>query len=341
MTSPAQKQVTPERIMQMAWSFAPPLMIEAALSAGVFDSLDSGPKTLEELAASTGASLRGLRAIADALAGITILAKDGNGRYSLTPDSAEFLVSGKPSFHGGIFRHMSRNIIPAWLQLTDSVRRGGPAFSAANQTERSAYFEQFIGDLFPMNYPGARALGEALGLNRASTEVRVLDVGAGSGVWGIALAQQSEFVQVTAVDLPGVLSITERFAERFKVGSRFRFVPGDIYDVAFGSGHHIATVGHILHGDGEERSRELLRKIYAALAPGGVVAIAEFLVNEDRTGPLNSLLFAVNMLAMTETGSTFSFGEIASWLADAGFVDARTVPIPGPSPLILATKPAA
>jgi SAM-dependent methyltransferase len=311
------------------------------LSAGVFDALDSGPKSLPELTAATGASARGLRAVANALVGINLLEKDRNGRYSLTPESAEFLVSGKPAFHGGIFHHMSRSIIPAWLRLNDSVRSGKPAFSAANQTEQSTYFEQFVTDLFPMNYPGARSLGEALDLKGASTEVRVLDVGAGAGVWGIALAQQSEFVQVTAVDLPGVLSITERMTQRFGVGPRFHFVPGDIHEVSFGSGYNAATVGHILHGDGEKRSRELLRKLYAALAPGGVIAIAEFLVNEERTGPLNGLVFAVNMLAVTENGDTFSFGEIASWLADAGFTDPRTLPIPGPSPLILATKPPA
>ncbi|HEX4749967.1 MAG TPA: methyltransferase, partial [Bryobacteraceae bacterium] len=78
-----------------------------------------------------------------------------------------------------------------------------------------------------------------------------------------------------------------------------------------------------------------------ALAPGGTIAIAEFLVNADRTSPLNGLLFAVNMLVNTEQGNTWSFEEIRSWLSEAGFTDARTLEAPGPSPLILATKPAA
>lgn len=339
MAAQSQQQVTPERILQMVWSYAPPLIIEAALNAGVFDLLDSGPKDLEQVAAETGASTRGLRIAMNALVGLNLLEKGHDGRYSLAAEGAAFLVSTKPAFHGGIFHHMSRGVIPSWLRLTEIVRSGKPAVTAADQAEQSKYFEHFVTDLFPLNYSGACALGEALALGEASAEVRVIDIGAGSGVWGIALAQQSPLVHVTAVDLPGVLSITERMAQRFGVASRFRFIAGDIYEAEFGAGHHIATVGHILHGDGEKRSRELLSKIFSALAPSGTIAIAEFLMNDDRTGPVNGLLFAVNMLVLSETGDTFSFREIASWLTEAGFVDARTLNIPGPSPLILATKP--
>jgi hypothetical protein len=107
----------------------------------------------------------------------------------------------------------------------------------------------------------------------------------------------------------------------------------------FGSGHNVATLGHILHSEGETRSRSLLRKVYEALAPGGTIAIAEFLVNEDRTGPAGSLFFAANMLVNTDEGDTFSFGEIRDWLTEAGFTDARLLEAPGPSPLVLATKP--
>ena len=81
----------------------------------------------------------------------------------------------------------------------------------------------------------------------------------------------------------------------------------------------MATLGHILHSEGRERSRALLTKTFHALAPGGTIAIAEFLVNADRTGPLNALFFAVNMLVNTDSGDTYSFEEISSWLEEAGF----------------------
>ena len=95
----------------------------------------------------------------------------------------------------------------------------------------------------------------------------------------------------------------------------------------------------ILHSEGEERSRKLLKKTAGALIRGGTIAIGEWLVNDERTEPLNALMFAVNMLVNTERGDTFSFNEIKSWLDEAGFKDARTLEAPGPSPLVLATKP--
>jgi hypothetical protein len=142
------------------------------------------------------------------------------------------------------------------------------------------------------------------------------------------------------VDWPGVLPVTERVAERHGVADRFTFVAGDLDSADFGKGHQIAALGHILHSEGIERSKALLKKTFAALAPGGTIAIAEWLVNDDRNGPPPGLIFAVNMLVNTEHGDTFSFAEISRWLSAAGFVNPRLVDeLQCPSPLILATKP--
>lgn len=335
------RPVTPERMMQFAFGFAPTLLLEAAVRHGVFDALDAGPKTVAEVSAETGASVRGLRAVMNALVGLDLLAKDGEDRYVLTPESAAFLVSSKPGFYGGLFRHASTQLMPAWLHLTEIVRTGQPATAVNQEGPGSEFFEDFVEAIFPNSYPGARALAGALGLAGATQPVRVLDLAAGSGVWGIVLASASPQVQVTAVDWPRVIPVTRRVAARHGVADRFSYVEGDLLDAEFGTGYQVATLGHILHSEGEPRSRSLLAKVFAALAPGGTIAIAEMLTNKDRTGPTHALIFAVNMLVNTDDGDTFSFEEIAAWLREAGFVDPRTLDAPGPSPLILATKPSA
>ncbi|HEX3470344.1 MAG TPA: methyltransferase, partial [Silvibacterium sp.] len=235
--------------------------------------------------------------------------------------------------------HTSEQLIPKWLSLNEIVKTGKP-LTAVNQEEAGgAFFEQLVLDIFPMSYPAAKTLAASLNLNNGVGAVSVLDLAAGSGVWGIALAQSSPQVKVTAVDWPEVLPLTKKTTARFGVDDRFNFVGGDLLSADFGSGHQIATLGHILHSEGKARSRALLAKTFEALASGGTIAIAEFLVNKERTGPLNGLIFAVNMLVNTDEGGTWSFEEIGEWLADAGFVNARTLDSPGPSPLILATKP--
>jgi hypothetical protein len=334
MPTPASAPVTPERIFQFAWGYAPPLVIEAGIRHHVFDVLDSGPKSVSEVSKATGASERGLTAIMNVL-----LAKDQKGTYCLTPESAAFLVSTKPSFQGGLIRHSSEQLIPNWLHLNDVVATGQPVAAVNQQGPGTDFFAEFVNDIFPMSYRVTQELAGHLNLKDADAPVRVLDLAAGSGVWGIGLAQSSSQVRVTAVDWPGVIPVTKKTVARFGVADRFTFVEGDLQQADFGSGHDVATLGHILHSEGIARSKALLAKTFAALTSGGTIAIQEFLVNADRTGPLGSLIFAVNMLVNTDGGDTFSFEEISSWLNEAGFVNARTLDTHGPSPLILATKP--
>jgi 3-hydroxy-5-methyl-1-naphthoate 3-O-methyltransferase len=337
MTTTATTPVTPERILQLAWAYVPPLVLEAAIRNRIFDVLDSGPKSLPQVSKETGASQRGLAAVMNVLVGLELLAKDKQGNYSLTPESSAFLVSTKPSFQGGFLRHGSEQLIPKWLHLNKIVQTGKPDAAVNQEGPGSDFFGQFVNDILPLSYPGAQALSRHL--LDGGKSAKVLDLAAGSGVWGIAMAQASDKATVTAVDWPDVLPITRKTVARFGVADRFSFIGGDLLQADFGSGHTVAILGHILHSEGIDRSRELLKKTFRALASGGTIAIAEFLVNSDRTGPMNALMFAVNMLVNTDEGGTYSFEEIGGWLKEAGFVDARTLNAPGPSPLVLATKP--
>ena len=297
-----------------------------------------GPQTLEQIAAETGGSQRGMRALLNALVGLDFLQRDAD-RYTLTRESAEFLVSTKPNFQGGIFRHVSRQILPNWMKLNEAVQSGRPPAAVNREEVGGEFFRQFVEDLFPRGYPAAKQLADELGLNSSTLPTRVVDLAAGSGVWSIAMAECSPEVQVTAVDWPEVISVTRQVTGRHHVDDQYQFIEGDLLEVEFGSGFHVATLGHILHSEGEQRSRELLAKVIDALAPGGTIAIAEMVPDEDRCGPTHALIFAVNMLVHTEHGDTYTFGEIAGWLEEAGFVKPRRLEVSAPSPLILANKP--
>ena len=334
-----KKQVTPERLMELSFAYAPPLIISAGVSNKVFDSLEGGAKTPGQVAEETGASARALGILMNALVGLGLLKKDRQGKYSLTPESAAFLLSKKPGTHAGFFGTIAPQLISRWLRLSDIVREGRPAMAVNRETEGTEFFSQLVENIIPMSYPPAQKLGDHLKLAKAKNEIHVLDLGAGSGIWGIALAQKSPRVRVTAVDWAGMIPTTKRITQKFGVADRFNYVEGDMLEANFGSGYDIATLGHILHSEGEDRSRRLLKKIFRALKSGGTIAIAEWLVNDDRTKPLPSLMFAVQMLVNTEKGDTFSFNQIKNWLEEAGFKKVRKLEAPGPSPLVLATKP--
>ncbi len=168
-------------------------------------------------------------------------------------------------------------------------------------------------------------IARRLGVARSSVH-RMLEgaVGASGGVAAVAAVaaagRRLAWLNADAARIP--------LAERFGVGDRLTTVAGDLLEVDFGSGHKVATLGHILHSEGVERCRALLRRSHEALAPGGTIAIAEFLVDADRRGPMSGLIFAVNMLVNTEAGGTYSFDEIADWLTEVGSPVHVTCPHP-------------
>ena len=338
MSASSNPAVRPDRIMEMIWGYAPPMILATAVHNKVFDLLDAGPKTVDELAKASGNSARGLRAIMNALVGFQFLSKTPDGRYALTPESAAFLVSSKPGYLGKFVEFSGLKSIQTWLPLPEIVRTGKPNTAINQQDAGESFFQDLVEPIFAMSYPATQVAGQALGLENAKTPVKILDIGAGSGVWGIGLAQQSPQVSVTAQDMPGVLEVTRRMVARFNLADRFSYLPGDFHNVDFGTGYNLVTIGHILHMLSVDQCRQLLKKTAAALAPKGTVVISEFLVNQDRSGPPMPLIFAVNMLAHTENGDTFSFEEIGGWLKEAGLVNARKIEPGGPVGLVLADR---
>ena len=127
-----QKQVTPERLMELGFAYAPPLIISAAVRNNIFNTLENRSKTPEEIAKETGASLRALRILMNALVGLDLLRKDRRQKYSLTPESAQFLLSDKPATQAGFFATVLPQLVSKWLSLTDAVRNGQPV-AAVNE----------------------------------------------------------------------------------------------------------------------------------------------------------------------------------------------------------------
>lgn len=331
----AQTQPDPGRLMELAWGYAAPVVIATAVRYGLFGWIGRQGASIEELLQRTGLSERGVRILLQALVGLRLLRRNGP-RFELTPESATYLVPGQPEYRGALFLHHVEQLLPRWLELPEVVRTGRPVPSPQAPAERYA---GFVEALFASNYPAAKVLQRQLQLSGRTDPFRVLDLGAGSGVWGIALAEDAPQVRVTAVDWPEVLVIARKKAAAHGVSERFRWVAGSFFEVPLDSGYDLVVLGHVLHAEGVEGVQRLLRRSYEALRPGGQVAIQEYLPDDDRTGPTLPLLFAVNMLVNTEAGDTYTLAELSGWLKEAGFEGVETLPVPAVSPMVLARKP--
>jgi len=168
----------------------------------------------------------------------------------------------------------------------------------------------------------------------------VLDVGAGAAPWSIPFAQAHPDCRVTVVDYPDVLSVTREYAERHGVGDRYEFVGGQAESADLGRDRFdLVVIGHLYHSVGPDGSADLARRSAAALRSGGLLAVAEFVIDDDRRGPLIPLLFACNMLLGTERGTSYTARQIDDWARAAGLVPIVPVRIPTGSAVRLARKP--
>jgi ubiquinone/menaquinone biosynthesis C-methylase UbiE len=201
------------------------------------------------------------------------------------------------------------------------------------------FFEKMVTQIFPMSYPCAKAAAFALNVGSAWKNHNVLDIAAGSGAWGIAFAEIDRGTKVTALDLPNVLEVTKKTVNKFDLGKRFSYLPGDLRDVDFGeNSYDLVILGHICHSEGEEKTRELLSRVHRALKCGGKVLIAEMIADDERKKDVFPLMFAANMLVNSTDGNTFTMAQFREWLNEADFSGMSIIEAPGPSPLIVAGK---
>jgi SAM-dependent methyltransferase len=333
---------TPERIMQLAFGFGPAQALTSALDLRLFTLMAEGKTTIPALEAATRTSRRGLKMLLDVMVSLGLMTKEGvadDARYGLTPESETFLVEGRPAYHGALIRFHGHQMAERWTKLTECIQTGQPVLAVDRPEEGVKLWDELVDALFPMGYAAASNLGKELRRLHPDGALRILDIAAGSGVWGIAAAQGDPGVRVTAFDLPQTLEHTRQWADRCGVTDRCEFRAGDIRQGDLGQAEFDAAIlGHICHSEGVEHSRKLLAKVARALKPGGTIAIADMIPDDDRRGPTFPLMFALNMLVHTSEGDTFTFAEYDAWLREAGFRDARLLPGPSASPLVLATR---
>jgi 2-polyprenyl-3-methyl-5-hydroxy-6-metoxy-1,4-benzoquinol methylase len=326
--NPAQAPLNPGIVFEMVQSHQRTAALKAAIDLDVFSAVGKGPGDVASIARHCSASERGVRILCDFLVINGVLAKE-NGHYKHTPSSAAFLDPASPACMASVAHFLSESaIMQADVHLADIVRAGRTYLPGQGTVEpENPLWVEFAEKMAPMMGPMAGPLG-AVVLNGHVGPMRVLDIAAGHGLFGIEIAKQNQQAHVTGLDWAPVLRVALKNAEKAGVSDRYDMLPGSAFEVDFGGPYDTVLLTNFLHHFSHSTCVDLLKKVRAALKPGGCAATLEFVPNPDRVSPPTPAAFAMTMLTTTPDGDAYTFAELEAMYCEAGFKEITEHPIP-------------
>jgi 2-polyprenyl-3-methyl-5-hydroxy-6-metoxy-1,4-benzoquinol methylase len=317
MSSSAQTQApSPGIIFDTLQAYQRSVALVGAIDLDLFTAIADGNKSLGAIAARIQASEKGTRVLCDYLTMMGFLVKQG-GEYSLTPDSAAFLNRHSPAYMGTMANFLVNPQVAGMLEnITGVIRHGGalPSDHGALEPENPIWVE-FARSMAPMMQMPAELIAKMFA---GSAPIKVLDISAGHGLYGIAFAKHNPRALVVGLDWANVLEVAKENARKAGVADRYSTIPGSAFEVDLGSGYDIVLIPNFLHHFDPATNEKLLRKVHAALAPGGIVVTPDFIPNEDRISPPRDAMFSMQMLS-TPAGDAYTFSELEKMFRNAGF----------------------
>jgi ubiquinone/menaquinone biosynthesis C-methylase UbiE len=309
--------VSPAYLLAEFRAFERSLALRAAIELDLFTKIGSGVNTVSALASASGASERGIRILCDYLTVVGHLSKESE-RYHLPLNSKLYLSAASPAYIGSAVRFLaSDGNLQSFAQLTEAIRSGG-AKPRAQMIPDIPTWIGFARFMAGMAKPVADAAAAALD-PKPTRPMHVLDIAAGSGVYGLAVAARNPQTQIFALDAPEVLEVAAANAQLAGAADRFHLIAGDAFQVGFGGPYDVIIMSNFAHHFDIATNTALFRKCRAALASSGRLALIDFVPDDDRVSPPADAAFALTMLATTASGDAYTFREFSRMLKDAGF----------------------
>lgn len=299
--------------------------IHAAVALDIFSLIGPQKLSAEDIGSQLSASPRGVVALLGALAAMGLITKDED-KYQNTSFSKRFLSKDSPEYMGYIIAH-HHNLFASWGKLDRAVTTGKPTrerASYANEKEREAF-------LLGMFNQGMRLAPQMARVLDFSHVDRLLDLGGGPGTFGIHFCLANPHLKAAIWDLPTSEKIAKQTIENFQLNDRVTFVAGNFLEDKIEGAYDAVFLSHILHGEGPENCRQIIRSAASCLTPGGRIIIHEFILNDSEDGPLFPALFSLNMLVGTPEGQSYSESALTEMLAEAGMVDIQRIPFESPN----------
>lgn len=322
--SAPQPNITPERFFNAINAYQQTEALKTAIELDIFTAIGEGNSTPAAVAKRCRVAERGARILCDFLAIHGFLIKEG-GQYALADDAALFLNRKSPAYLAGAVEFLlTRRVREGNARLTEAVRLGGTALGHGTLEPENPDWVQFAKVMMPlMAMPAEMTANE---LRKGGESRKVLDIAASHGLFGIAVAQLNPAAQIYAVDWGNVLAVAEQNAKEMGVAGRHHLLGGSAFEIEWGEGYDLALITNFLHHFDVPTCTAFMRKIHAALVPGGRAAIVELVPNPDRISPPAAAAFSLMMLATTPSGDAYTFAELESVSKNAGFSRVELVP---------------
>jgi O-methyltransferase domain/Dimerisation domain len=318
----------PQRILDIAYGFWQSKTLFAAVELDVFAALVDGPLDLEALASRTGIHQRGARDFFDSLVALRLLERDTDGRYANSTESDLYLVRGKPTYIGGLLRHLDARHYQNWSLLARALVTGDPQSTLGTASYGAFYANAGAQELFLDGMTGgsliaARTLAKTFAWNRYSS---FIDIGTAQGCTPVEIARVHPHLTGGGFDLPTVEPAFASYVRRHGLSHRLTFHPGDFFVDPLPAAE-VLVMGRILHNWDAAVRTMLLDKAYRAISPGGALVVYDPLIDDERRRDPHGLLSSLNMLIETPAGAEYTAAECESWMRRADFQDIRIEPL--------------
>ena len=315
-------KVSSDKILEISGTYWKSCAIHAAIKLDLFTIVGQDRLTEKEVAERLNGDQRGVGVFLNALTAMGFLIKSGD-RYANTPLSASALSKNSPNYIGYMIMH-HYHLMDSWHHLDRAVMTGKPVRfrdGAINEEQR----ESFLMGMFNVAMAIAPVVTKKIDL---IDQEHLLDLGGGPGTWAIYFCLNNPGLKATVYDLPETRPFAEKTIERFGLNDRIRFQEGNYLEGDLKGRYDVAWLSHILHSEGPEDCRVIIRRAISVLKPGGLIMIHEFILNRDLKGPLYPALFSLNMLVGTKAGRSYSEKEITNMLTQAGVKSVKRLKLP-------------
>lgn len=319
---------SPELFFQTINAYQQTAALKAAIELDLFTAVGEGANTPPEMARRCKVAERGARILCDYLVTLGFLSKTGH-RYGLSAESAAFLDRRSPACLASTVTFLgSPMLTDGFKDLAGAVRKGGTLLGERGTLEPNhPIWVEFARSMAPLMALPAQLIARLVGAE-SGEKWKALDVAAGHGLFGIALARLDSKAEIVAHDWPNVLEVAKENARAAGVADRYTTLPGSVLATEFGSGYNLVLLTNFLHHFDPPTCEIILRKFHAALAPGGRVVTLEFVPNDDRVTPPLAAQFSLMMLGTTPTGDAYTFAEFERMFRNAGFARSELHPLP-------------